>query len=529
MKRLISLVGTLLIGTAALAQGPADALRIAQLNYEGSARTLAMGNAFTALGGDLGALSINPASSGVYRYSELGISLGYNNASMVSTCGDDQLNSPYSGRMGRMTLPSVGAICTLETGNTGGLFSFSFGFAANRIANFNSVTCGACRTGLSTIMGSLAAAAAGIDESVLAFGYDGDGNETYNPYRDSNVPWAVIQAYDAYAISPIDGTTNAYIGSTENIDENDVITVGGPIDQLYFCKNQGGITEFTTNIGGNLGDKFYFGANLNLHIVDYRITEFYSEEPVTPSQFQDGMTYFATQYDQHTEGAGVNLKIGAIYNPIPGLRLGATFQTPTLYSLTDVWNRGTKTEFDNDNQYYRESPDGAYEYKLVTPLRWSVGAAYTGTRGLLSVDYESVNYASTKLDVAYGMDDVFRKENRRISQGFNTSNLLRVGGEFWATEGVAARLGYNLYTSPGKLLDEDMNTVYTYPATQFVSAGLGLRLDDEGTLSLDLAYQRMLPQKESFTVYSDYDTFRAPIYDGSHTTDKFIVSLVFRF
>ncbi len=528
MKRLISLVGTLLIGATALAQGPADALRFAQLNYEGSARTLAMGNAFTALGGDLGALAINPASSAVYRYGEVSFSLGYNNASMSTTCRDDLLNSSYSGRMGRINVPNTGAVVSMETGNVSGLFNFSFGFGVNRIASFNSVSCGSCRTNQSTMLGSLAAAASGIDESVLAF----DQDAGYNPYSGSNVPWNIIQAYDAYAISPLNGSTTSYIGSTENIDEFDVITVGGPIDQLYFCKNQGGIYEFEMNIGGNFGDKLYLGANLNLHIVDYKVVEFYSETPVNPIEFQDGITYFATQYDQKTEGAGVNLKLGAIYNPIPGLRLGATFQTPTFYSLTDVWNRAMKTEFDNGNEYYRESPDGAYEYQLVTPLRWSIGAAYTGNKGLISIDYESVNYSSTRLDVAnkkFNIDPVFNTDNRKMNEGFTTSHLLRVGAEYWATEMIAARLGYNLYTTPGSLLDDDLKVSYTYPATQFVSAGLGFKLDDEGDFSLDIAYQRMLPQYDFFSVYSDYDTFKAPVFSGDHTTDKLILSLVLRF
>ena len=527
MKRLISLVGTLLMGVTAFAQGPADALRFAQFNYEGSARTLAMGNAFTALGGDIGALAINPASSAVYRYGEASLSLGYNNSAMSSTCSDDLLNTPYSGRMGRVNIPNAGAIASMETGNLSGLFNFSFGFAANRIASFNSVSCGACRTNISSMLGALASAASGIEESVLAF----DDDAGYNPYINSNVPWAVVQAYDAYGISPIDGTLN-YVGSTENIDEFDNITIGGPIDQLYFCKNQGGIYEIEMNIGGNFGDKLYLGANLNLHIVEYKVTEFYSETPLNSMEFQDGLTYFATQYDQSTEGAGINLKLGAIYNPFPGLRLGATFQTPTVYSLTDVWNRAMKTEFDNGNDYYRESPDGAYEYRLVTPMRWSIGAAYTGGRGLVSIDYENVNYAGTRLDAAsskFDIDPVFQTDNNKMRQGFTTSHLLRLGGEYWATDHIAGRLGYNLYTTPGSLLDNDMKVAYTYPATQFVSAGLGFKLNEDGDISLDIAYQRMLSQHDSFTVYDDYDTFRAPVFQGNHTTDKLIFSLVMRF
>ena len=56
----------LLLGTAAVgmeAQTMYDALRFSENNYEGTARTMAMGNAFTALGGDLGGITINPAGS----------------------------------------------------------------------------------------------------------------------------------------------------------------------------------------------------------------------------------------------------------------------------------------------------------------------------------------------------------------------------------------------------------------------------------------------------------------------------------
>ena len=54
---------------AGFAQDADQAYNFSENLYIGTARTLAMGNAFTAVGGDLGALSINPASSGVLRMS----------------------------------------------------------------------------------------------------------------------------------------------------------------------------------------------------------------------------------------------------------------------------------------------------------------------------------------------------------------------------------------------------------------------------------------------------------------------------
>ena len=60
----------MLIGTSLHAQNMWDAYRYSQQFNEGTARSVAMGNASVALGGDMGNISINPAASGVYRYHE---------------------------------------------------------------------------------------------------------------------------------------------------------------------------------------------------------------------------------------------------------------------------------------------------------------------------------------------------------------------------------------------------------------------------------------------------------------------------
>ena len=54
MKKIATLFLSLLIAVALFAQTTDDALNLAQEYYEGTARSMAMGNAFTALGGDLG-------------------------------------------------------------------------------------------------------------------------------------------------------------------------------------------------------------------------------------------------------------------------------------------------------------------------------------------------------------------------------------------------------------------------------------------------------------------------------------------
>ena len=115
MKRIKTLLITIAIlsPSVMMAQGAYDALRFSQNFYEGTARTISMGNAFTALGGDLGAISINPASSGVYKYSVLTFT-----PSLISSYG----SSDYLGVLGtdsntRLAISNFAFVSSFETGN----------------------------------------------------------------------------------------------------------------------------------------------------------------------------------------------------------------------------------------------------------------------------------------------------------------------------------------------------------------------------------------------------------------------------
>ncbi len=77
--------------TASSAQNVGNALLFSQQNYGSTARSKAMGNAFGALGGDFGSLSINPAGIGIYQYGE--ISASTNLLNLNSTESSYQGNS----------------------------------------------------------------------------------------------------------------------------------------------------------------------------------------------------------------------------------------------------------------------------------------------------------------------------------------------------------------------------------------------------------------------------------------------------
>ena len=64
------------------AQGELDAYRFSQMELNGTARSMSMGGAFGALGGDMSVMSHNPAGLGVYRSSEVQATLNLSMANM---------------------------------------------------------------------------------------------------------------------------------------------------------------------------------------------------------------------------------------------------------------------------------------------------------------------------------------------------------------------------------------------------------------------------------------------------------------
>ena len=75
--RKIALAALLSFAAAAAgAQTLSEALTYGVNDYYGTARSIALGGAMTALGGDLGSVGINPAGSAVAPYSQFTISPG---------------------------------------------------------------------------------------------------------------------------------------------------------------------------------------------------------------------------------------------------------------------------------------------------------------------------------------------------------------------------------------------------------------------------------------------------------------------
>lgn len=521
MKKILTFFLSVTLAASLLAQTADDAISLSQQYREGTARTMALGNAFTALGGDLGAIGINPASSGVMRFSQVTLTPSL----IIGRSTANYLSNNISSRNTGLSVSNFGAVLSFDTGRYNGLVNYNFGFVYNKTNNFRAITKAAGTTANSSMLSSIAASVEGYPWQSL------DLEKSSNPYEMTDAPWPGILAWNTYVLAPLSylggkyaGVDDSFMASTENYNADlDQLQIGGPLDQYYIRKMRGSNQEFAFNFGMNFSDRIYVGANLNLYSVNQITEEYYEEKAQNAAMFDDGFVSMDNSYWLRTSGAGFSAKVGIIATPVAGLRLGATITTPTWYSLRDQWDYTMNTAFNNGNKYTKYSPTGVWEYRLRAPMRWSVGAAYTfWDRGLISIDYEGVNYASTRLREnpasSYYKKDLFSYENTDLASNFQWAGILRIGAEVRVTDFLSLRGGFQDYSPAAK--GGAHRLAY--------SAGIGFNIGP--MFSIDLAWMRLGKQKEEFQLYDNYSSaVTVPTGLNTQTQSKAVCTFSFKF
>ena len=507
------LLTTVLMGAAlaAGAQNMYDAQKFSTAQYYGSARTMGMGNAVTAVGGDIGSITFNPAGSSVAGYSQIALSPGISISSNFATgsilsegaATADGFADPNTTSHTRFSLPSFGAILNVDTHRSSGLVNYSFGVAGTCTNNFLGEIYASGVNSRTTYLGYLATQADGIPSADL-----NNGTRSY----DSN-PWLPVTAYQAGLIatykSPVTGEayTDKYAGATEYIDEAENIQLAGDIDQRYGQLSYGNKYDFVFNWSGNINNFLHIGLNLGMTSLDYKYDDYIREQAVKsadfPIEFDDGVIrYFdnaRARYSYTASGAGIYAQFGVLARLPGGFRVGAMIQTPTVLSIKEKWSQDMSITYLGENSISAESPQGSFSYRLRTPWKFSAGLAWTMSEWLLlSADYEMMNFKSMRFRSAYSYNDDFSDPNWDIQQWMGVSHNLRLGAEFKPIPKLAIRAGYNFISNPEK----NENGKYIFNPRQNVSAGVGYSSD--GSFFVDLALRMHSRGKQFVTPYGDY-------------------------
>jgi long-subunit fatty acid transport protein len=455
MKKTTCLLAMIVVlSFQAYSQNQVDALRFSQNIYGGTARSVAMGGAFGALGADFSTLSMNPAGIGLYKSSEITFSpsiyVGKTNSTYAGQSADDiKYNFNFS---------NAGIVFAIIPKKPESVWKgIQLGIGVNRIANFNNSILIEGPNSQNSIVDNYLADATGVEPSALyQFGSE--------------------LAFNTYLLDTLGGLTN-YISAIPN---------GGTLQQKYI-EIHGSINELVVTIGGNYNDKLYIGGTFGFPYLRYYENSTYKETDTEDTIV--GFNSMSLHEDIESEGTGFNFKLGLIYRITDWVRIGAAVHTPTFYNMKDKYSREMTANYDNGVEYNAESPKGSFDYELNTPLKAIGSIAFViGKHALISADYEFIDYSNARL---HSKTYEFFEANEAIGKAYKGTSNIRAGFEL-KFDPVCIRGGYQLSFSPYK-------NDYNDGQRMAFSGGIGLR---DKSYFIDLGYMYQA-KSEDYYLYSN--------------------------
>lgn len=442
MKKLFLIIPAVIAASAVMAQSEDDALRFSQTYQQGTARSAAMGGAFGALGGDLSVLSTNPAGMSIYKDGEFSFTPCFGNINTTNTLyGFEKEDSKFNFKMS-----NIGFVTSHHNGNEGGFSGFAFGMTFNRLNDFSA--------------------------NNRVYGRNDNSSRldlwTENANSNGGCLENNLDPYSGYLANFCKLFDNVATGQWANIHQRAGASYGEYQKLVETVK--GGINSWDFAFSGVYAEKLFFGASLGIQSINYKNYSTYSEDD---PNFVVDYDYWDFVEKNEVRGTGVNLKAGVIFKPVNFLRFGAAIHTPTFYSLSDKYYSVLKSQLDYDidpEPYECTSPHSDYDYRLLTPSKAIFSGAFiVPNYGLISVDYEYVDYTKAKFETNEEDNNDFDDRNQAIKDKFKAAKNLRIGIEGLAGQ-ISLRAGYAMYGNPYKFVTDDIQR-------QIISGGVGFRGD----------------------------------------------------
>ena len=394
-------------------QGSDDACLFSQTFYQGTAKALGMGNAMGAVGGDMTAVSINPAGMGIYRSNELTTTLNlldnYHQSSYYGT-------NKGANKM-RLSIPNLGWVSAKERSNYRPLRFTQFGIGFTRLNDYN----------LHTYAKGINPTSSKIDEYLGRI----DGYSQFE-LQDA-FPYDIYPAWNTYLIDLYEDEIGPYYSS--------------PVPQGNIWQSQenhfkGRSEEWSFTGSANFFDQLYIGASANLRHIKREGTRDFQESSVEGADIEFNQWNFKESLN--SSALGGNLKVGLIYLVNNLLRVGIAFHSPSIYNFDETWQTETESEINGIFQK-SYSPQSNYEYTFFSPSKWVGSLAFIiGHRGIISFDAEYTNFGVAR----FKADDWdYSEVNESIKNTYGRTLNFRLGSE-WSLGRSYLRVGAAFYGSP---------------------------------------------------------------------------------
>ena len=464
------------------AQNEMDAYRFSKNDLTGTARSVAMGGAFGALGGDISGIAINPAGIGVYQKSEIVTTMNFQN-----TKSQGQLNiGKQNENKFTFAFDNLAFVGTFPLYDDVVPF-LNFGFSYNRLKSFDRKYA-VMGDNTRSITGYMAGRA-NFNE-VPASRLSLKDNDFWGVWDSQD--WLTVLGYNSFLIN--EGSNGGgYSPAISNNVSNDL-----------FVEEKGYISSYDFNIGTSFSDIVSVGATISMTDINYRLYSQYTEYmPDGNGALADNRRFDLYNWNR-TDGTGWQVKAGVIIKPVQEFRIGIAYHSPTWYKMTDHFvanlshNLSGVSSSSLDPDYvagtvksYDGREDAVFDYKLRTPDKWTFSmAGVIGTKAIISADYELTNYKNN-MKLFNRNSKVFSPDpNEYIKNDFKMASALRVGLEYRFTSKFSGRVGYSWVQSPfdskiknnGNEVTTDPRPVtqYAFDAdTHYITYGLGYQFIPE--------------------------------------------------
>jgi len=470
-------------------QTPEDALRYGWHPVSGTARVNAIGGTMGSLGGDISATFVNPAGLAIYHTQEAVLSLG-------TTLNHVSANYRDSNSSTRHTPFNIGAMgWVFSTGHKDNPKTNSaFSLVLNQRINFNEQSNFAGLNNYSSFSEQFA-------EEFSRSGYS--LAEVVAP--NSGLPYTSALAVSTGLIDTVRSNDELLIRATpENILDG-----GQALRQEYHKRTRGAMYDLAFGFAHTKDDKLLLGASLSIPFVSYSSLTRFTETDSSSNRL-NGFSSFTFTDDYSVSGAGLDMKLGALYRPTEQVRLGLAFHAPTYLSFIERRTTRLSVEAEDDTgkivsneasslDFTNQLP-GEYKYVHLTPMRMIASGAYVfrensdvrKQKAFVSADIEYVHHQGSRFYANNEFDtdadkDYYKALNKVIKDYYRGCFNFRFGGELKFNI-IMARAGFAYYMNPYRQRD--------FKADRMIfSGGVGYR--HQG-IFIDLTYAHQTLRNADF-------------------------------
>lgn len=426
-------------------QGVSDVVRLSEPGIGANARTIGMGNAYSAVADDFSAVFANPAGLGLVKRFELSTGFDFNKFNNNTTF----LNTSTDFSQNKANFSQLGFVYPLPT--IKGSLSFAAGLTKQK--DFNKVIKYSAFNGYNTSM--IQDLTGKIDDIPYQLGL------SYPVYNNQNQ-----YLYDETVIAG-------------KLNQSAEIIQSGSLNKYSFA----GAVEFAQNLfvglsfnilGGTFNQTKDYYEDDTQDFYDNTI-ETYPGDPTTRS-----FEYFNLKDEIDWELSGYSLNMGLLYLYKDRVRVGLNIKFPDVITVKEKYTVDASAKFGNKVYFIDEPVISKIEYEVTTPFEFTTGLSYTAYNWIISAQATLIDYSQAEFS------DGFTETSRMTKNSVIKSDLVdvinyNIGAEYnFVPLNLRVRAGYMQMPSPYK---SDSDASFN---KKFYTFGLGYLL--EQAVAIDAAY-----------------------------------------